>query len=437
MIPVLFVRFGGRYGCVRRWVNGAHSASSNGMKVCTLLNAMQNRSFSAIALALAATFSVSAAAIAQESAAQQPAAEQSAATLKIQAREVVLPVTVRDKHGALVTTLKAGDFTLTEDGRPQVIKSFTRESNLPFRLGLLVDTSRSVSGALDNERKAAGKFVDQMLPADPKAGTAGDEAFLIHFDHEVELLEDFTNSREKLHHELDDMGPTHASNSSQGPETSDSGSSGDSRRRGGTQLYDAIYLASHDLMESKDGRKALIVFSDGADRGSKETLNDAIDAADHANVMIYTVFFKGEQEQNGFGNQRQGGRQGGGGYPGGGGGYPGGGGGYPGGGGGYPGGGGGRRGPDTTSANGQDGKKNMEKIAARTGGRFFEAKKKDNLDEIYGQIAEELRGQYLLTYTPDKVDTDGGYHKIALKASKDDLQVVTREGYYAPGGDAK
>jgi len=438
LIPVLFVRFGGRYGCVRRWVNGAHSASSNGMKVCTLLNAMQNRSFSAIALALAATFSVSAAAIAQESAAQQPAAEQSAATLKIQAREVVLPVTVRDKHGALVTSLKANDFTLTEDSRPQVIKSFTRESNLPFRLGLLVDTSRSVSGALDNERKAAGKFVDQMLPADPKAGTAGDEAFLIHFDHEVELLEDFTNSREKLHHELDDMGPTHASNSSQGPETSDSGSSGESRRRGGTQLYDAIYLASHDLMESKDGRKALIVFSDGADRGSKETLNDAIDAADHANVVIYTVYFKGEQEQNGFGGPGQGGRRGGGGgYPGGGGGYPGGGGGYPGGGGGYPGGGGGRRGPDTTSANGQDGKKNMEKIATRTGGRFFEAKKKDNLDEIYGQIAEELRGQYLLTYTPDKVDTDGGYHKIALKASKDYLQVVTREGYYAPGGDTK
>jgi VWFA-related protein len=79
----------------------------------------------------------------------------------------------------------------------------------------------------------------------------------------------------------------------------------------------------------------------------------------------------------------------------------------------------------------------MERIAARTGGRSFEAKKKDNLDEIYGQIAEELRGQYLLTYTPDKVDTDGGYHKIALKANKDDLQVVTREGYYAPGGDTK
>ena len=365
--------------------------------------------------------------------AQQPASQQPAATLKIQAREVVLPVTVRDKHGALVSSLNIGDFTLSEDGRPQTIKSFTRESNLPFRLGLLVDTSRSVSGALDNERKAAEKFVDQMLPADPKSAKQKDEAFLIHFDHEVELLEDFTNSREKLHHELDDMGPTRAeSNSSAGPETTgDDRGSTQSRRRGGTQLYDAIYLASHELMEPKDGRKALIVFSDGGDRGSKETLNDAVDAADHANVAIYTIYFKGEQESNGFGNGNPGGgRHGGGGYPGGGGGYPG-------GGGGYPGGGGGRRGPDATASNGQDGKKIMERIATRTGGRYFEAKKKDNLEEIYGQIAEELRGQYLLTYTPDVVDNEGGFHKIAQKANKDDLQVVTREGYYAPGGDTK
>jgi VWFA-related protein len=353
------------------------------------------------------------------------AANQAAANLTIQAREVVLPVTVRDKHGALVASLKIGDFSLTEDGHPETIKSFTRESNLPFRLGLLVDTSRSVSGALDNERKAAEKFVDQMLPADPNSATQKDEGFLIHFDKEVELLEDFTNSREKLHHELDDMGPTRASgSSSQGPETTDSPNSGQSRSRGGTQLYDAIYLACHELMESKDGRKALVVFSDGADRGSKETLNDAVDAADHANVAVYTIYFKGEQENSGLGNGFPGGRRGGiggGGYPGGGGGYPG---------------GGGRRGGDT-SANGQDGKKIMEKIAVRTGARYFEAKKKDNLDEIYGQIAEELRGQYLLTYTPDIVDKEGGFHKIALKANKDDLLVVTREGYFAPGGDSK
>jgi VWFA-related protein len=368
--------------------------------------------------------------------AQQPASgtqpaggDKPAATLKIQAREVVLPVTVRDKKGALVTSLKSSDFTLTEDGRPQTIKSFTRESNLPFRLGLLVDTSRSVSGAMDSERKAAGKFVDAMLPADPKADAQKDEAFLIHFDHEVELLEDFTNSREKLHHELDDMGPTRAAQNSNGPETSgdnDSGSRGgqSSHRGGGTQLYDAIYLSSGgDLMLPKDGRKALIIFSDGVDRGSKETLNDAVDAADRANLTVYTIYFKGEQENSGLSN----------GYPGGG--HHGGGGGYPGGGGGYPGGGGGH--PRGGSSEPVDGRKIMEKIATRTGGRYFEAKRKDNLDEIYGLIAEELRGQYLLTYTPDMVDNEGGFHKVALKASKDDLTVATREGYYAPGGDSK
>jgi VWFA-related protein len=149
-----------------------------------------------------------------------------------------------------------------------------------------------------------------------------------------------------------------------------------------------------------------------------------VDAADKANVSVYAIYFKGEQENSGFGN----------GFPGGG--HHGGGGGYPGGGGGYPGGGGGNRRGGSGEAN-VDGKKIMEKIATRTGARYFEAKKKDNLDEIYGQIAEELRGQYLLTYTPDKVDTDGGFHKIALKASNGDLIVVTREGYYAPGADSK
>jgi len=403
---------------------------------------IRNRSVSSLAVSILVL-----ACLAVPGRAQQPATppDQPVATLKVQAREVLLPVTVRDKKGALVTSLNMSDFTLTEDGRPQTIKSFTRESNLPFRVGLLVDTSRSVSGAMESERKAAGKFVDLMLPADPKtdpkadpkAGNATDQAFLIHFDREVELLEDFTNSRDKLHHELDDMGPTRAEqNTSQGPETSgDDRSSGQGSRNhgGGTQLYDAIYLASDELMKPKDGRKALVVFSDGVDRGSKETLNDAVDAADKANLAVYTIYFKGEQEGgqgNGFPGQRRGG-MGGGGYPGGGGGYPGGGGGYPGGGGG----GGGRRGGSSTSS--VDGKKIMEKIAERTGGRYFEAKKKDNLDEIYGLIAEELRGQYLLTYTPDKVDTDGGFHKILLKANKGDLTVVTREGYYAPTEGSK
>jgi VWFA-related protein len=364
--------------------------------------------------------------MAQSNGSHGPSPDQPA-TLKVQAREVLLPVTVRDKHGALMSNLTAGDFSLSEDSRPQVIKSFTRESNLPFRLGLLVDTSRSVESAMDSERKAAEKFVDLMLPADPKDAKTGDQAFLLHFDREVELLEDFTNSRDKLHHELDEMGPTSGEhNDPQGPETSGGDQNGGygqhGGQRGGTQLYDAIFLSADELMKQKDGRKALIIFSDGVDRGSKETLSEALDAADHANLSIYTIYFKGESErgQNGFPGGGHHGGMGGGGYPGGGSGWPGGGGGH-------------RRDEET----GVDGKKIMEQIATRTGARYFEAKKKENLDDIYNQIAEELRGQYLMTYTPDQVDNDGGYHKIALKAKNDELIVITREGYYAAGGDSK
>ena len=348
---------------------------------------------------------------------QQADTDKPVATLKVQAREVLLPVTVRDKKGALAAGLTAADFTLTEDGRPQVIKSFSRESDLPFRLGLLVDTSRSISSAMEDERKAAGKFIDLMLPADPKDAAKGEQAFLIRFDREVELMQDFTSSRDKLHQEIEGMGPTSTErNSSNGPETSGDERDRQHGGRGGTQLYDAIFLAADELMKTKDGRKALVVFSDGEDRGSKENLNDAIDAADHANLAVYTVYFKGQQDrQLSEGFPGGGGRRGGG-WPGGGGG-------------GYPGRGGGRRGGDRQSD--IDGRKIMEKIATRTGGRFFEAKKKDNLEDIYNQIAEELRGQYLLSYTPDKPDNDEEFHKIALKAKNADLAASTREGYYS------
>ncbi len=382
---------------------------------------MKTKSTFCLALSLVTVSLLTFFAVRSSGVAQQPSTQQPVTNIKVQAREVLLPVVVEDKKGALVTNLTAKDFTLTEDGRPQVIKSFTSQSNLPFRLGLLVDTSRSVYSAMDAERKAAGKFIDLMLPADPKSGVQGDEAFLIHFDREVELLEDFTNSRDKLHHELDGMGPSSQEHSNQGPESSggDSGGNGGYGQHGGhgggTQLYDAIYLASDELMKPKEGRKALIIFSDGADSGSKETLNDAIDAADRANVQVFTIYFKGEEEHSGRTA--------------------------------FPAMAGitaawaaeatpvvvaaipavaaaaGDRGGNPKSEAGVDGKKIMQQIATRTGGQFFEAKKKDNLDEIYNQIAALLRQQYLLTYTPDKVDTDGEFHKIVLKTEKTDLTV--------------
>jgi VWFA-related protein len=150
-----------------------------------------------------------------------------------------------------------------------------------------------------------------------------------------------------------------------------------------------------------------------------------LDAAEKAHVEIYTIYFKGEQERQSFDYPDRGGRRGGG--------WPGGGGGYPGGGGGYP--GGGRRGGGGPSDTGVDGKKIMFQIAERTGGHAYEARKKDDLEPVYDRIAEELRAQYLLTYTPDKPDNEGGFHKVSLKASKDEYSVTIPEGYFAPGGD--
>jgi VWFA-related protein len=348
--------------------------------------------------------------------AQQPSDAHEATpvtTLRVQAREVILPVTVRDKKGQVISSLKQEDFSLEQDGRPQTIKSFSHETNLPFRLGLLVDTSRSQANALPAERTATGKFIDQML-VQPV-----DRGFLLHFDREVELLQDFTASKPKLHHELDEMSTsTGGSGDRAGSGDSDdhNGRGGGGGRRGGTQLYDAIYLASNDLMMKQPGRKAVIVLSDGVDRGSKESLSDAVDAAEKANVSVYTVYFKGEEDRdNSRPDMDRRGGMGGGGYPGR-----------------FP--GGGRMPRPGSGEQKVDGKKTLEQIARRTGGVSFEAKKKDSFDEVYAQIAEELKGQYLLTYTPDKPaskDDADGFHKILLKAKDDKYIVTTREGYYS------
>jgi VWFA-related protein len=396
---------------------------------------MRNQSRSPIAISVLALAGLSGAFAQQTNAVQpvggQPSPDQPATTLQVKGPEVLLAVTVRDKHGDMVKDLTSSDMTLTEDGRPQQITSFTRDSKAPLRIGLAVDTSRSLRDAMNEERKAAGKFLEQMLPDDAKAPGRASEAFLLHFDREVELLQDFTSARDKLQHELDNIGPSERqSRNPAGPETSDEDRTGGRRigGAGGTQLYDAIYLSANELMKLKEGRKALIIFSDGNDQGSKETMNDAIDAADRANMAVYTIYLKGQSErsENPFaGNNRRGGI----GFPGGGG-YPGGGGGYPGGGGGYPGGGGGRSGGDRQAA--ADGRRTMEEIARRTGGRYFEAKKKENLGDIYSDIADELRNQYILTYTPDKRIDEDEFKKIVLKAKNSDLTVATREGYYTP-----
>jgi VWFA-related protein len=351
--------------------------------------------------------------------------DQPATTVSVDVKAVTVLATVRDKHGKIVSNLTKDDFTLQEDGKPVNIRYFSKESDLPLTLGLLVDTSMSQRTVLDQERAASGSFLEQVMHEK-------DTAFLIHFDHEVELLQDVTSSRQKLEKGIEllqtatpreedqaSAGGTGSGGTSSGGQGSGGGGwPGAGRQRGqgqhhaGTLLYDAIYLASNELMKKQPGRKALIILSDGVDRGSKEGLLSAVESAQRADTLVYCVLFKGEQEDHG--------NHGGFGYPGGGGMGGGGMGGH------RHGGGGGERYPQEERT---DGKKIMEQIAKETGGRFFEASKKQPLDQIYGSIEEDLRNQYSLGFTPDKADA-AGYHKLTLQTKQNDAVIQTREGFY-------
>jgi VWFA-related protein len=332
-------------------------------------------------------------------------------TMSVNAKVVNLPVTVRDKKGKIVRDLTKDDFELEEDGKPQTIRYFSQETNLPLTIGLLVDTSMSERDNMDRERVASRSFLDQMITR-PQ-----DRAFVIHFDREVELLQDLTSDHGKLEKAVGLIDTERSVDNS----TNNQGS-GQSQRGhgGGTALYDAIFLACDEIQKKQTGRKAIVVLSDGEDRGSKETMNEAVESAQKAETVVYTIYIGGHEESSGYnpGMGRHGGM--GGGYPGGG--YPGG--GYPGGG--YPRGGNYPR----QQENRPNGKKIMQEIADQTGGRYFEAKKKDSVDDDYAQIAEELRTQFMLGYTPPK-DQTSGYHSIHLTTKKKDMTVQTRQGYYS------
>jgi hypothetical protein len=356
---------------------------------------------------------------------QTPAS--TAPTIAVDARLVNLPVVVRDKKGALIQNLTKDDFVLQVDGKPQTIRYFDKDTNLPLTLGLLVDTSASQRDVIDEERTASSTFLDQMLT------TPKDKAFIMQFATETELLQDLTSSRPLLQAALKEIDTPSRSSGSSGDDTSGRRPRGG----GGTVLYDALFLASDELMSKQTGRKAIIILSDGGDRGSRETLVKSIEAAQRADTIIYAIYFKGEQPHQDFPQRDPNGYPGGGGggYPGGG--YPGGGrgGGYPGGG--YPGGGngGGNNGGNNggnypNGRNHTDGKKVLERMVQETGGRFFEVKKNQDVAQIYNQIAEELRAQYRLGYTPTQDAAATGYHKIDLTLHQKGLLIQTRDGYY-------
>lgn len=315
---------------------------------------------------------------------------------------------VRDKAGAIVKDLTKDDFLLDEDGRAQVIRYFSQESDLPLTLGLLVDTSGSQRRLIDEERAASYRFFEQVLRPEK------DVAFVIHFDFEVELLQDITSSRRLLEKALENLeAPAQQRQQRQSPQQQTpfpfpggggrrgrggrggpvgGGGGGGGRSGGGTMLYDSVLLAADELMRKQGGRKALILLSDGVDTGSKVSLSSAVEAAQRADTLVYSILFEDpEMYGGGFGLGRMGGRG---------------------------------------SMNLPNGKKVLEQISRETGGRLFEVSKKHPLAKVYDEIDEELRHQYSLGYSPDRTEAGGGYRRIRLTTKQKGLIVQTREGYY-------
>jgi VWFA-related protein len=372
-----------------------------------------------------------------------PATAQETQTLNVDARLVVVPVTVRDSKEKLVRNLTKDDFTLTVDAKSQNIRYFDKENNLPLTLGLMVDVSGSQRTVLDAERTASSSFLDNMLQPDR------DKAFVIQFGHQADLLADVTNSMPKLQAALqkidadrqdkpqfnqDDRNGTGSNsqdNSGNSGNNGNNGGYGEGRHGGGqrgpgggqrggagggTLLYDAVYLASTEVLPKpvKDvkptgpTRRALILLTDGDDRGSRESLTDAIEAAQRADFTVYAIYYKGEQDQSGYGS----------GFPGR----------FPGGRGGFPG-GGGRMGGGADQHDKNDSKKILQRMTEETGGRMFEVTKKYTVADIYKDIAEELRSQYRLGFSP--VNNDDGYHRLTVDIPRQKKLILQyRDGYY-------
>ncbi len=366
----------------------------------------------------------------------QTAADGSASTptFKKDVNVVNVFATVRDKHGQIVSNLSKDDFQLQVDGHPQTIGYFSRDTDLPLTLGLLVDTSLSQRRVLEEERTASYEFLNDVMREDR------DKAFVINFDSESVLLQDLTSSKPKLQAALDRLhvaepgqnggngggsgggypggGGGYPGGGGSGGGYPSGGGHGGRHHAAGTTLYDAVFLASDELMQKQQGRKALIVLTDGVDQGSKYTLEHAIEAAQRADTMVYSILFADPDAY---------GRGMGGGYPGGMGRHGGWGGGGPWGG---PGGPpmGGQRYP--TSESHPDGKKVLQRLSKETGGHFFEVTKKESVEAIYKQVQDELRNQYSLGFTPERAEENAGYHTILLAAKPKDLVVQTRQGYY-------
>jgi VWFA-related protein len=297
--------------------------------------------------------------------------DQSVETLKVRVNVVQLFFNVKDKKGALIPSQTKDDFEVFEDGKPQTIKYFTAESNLPLTLGILIDSSGSQMRVLEMEKEVGGAFLNQIL-------RDKDEAFVIDFDVNVDLLQDFTNDVRRLKAALNKVRINTGGGGGSLPGLG-GGPIPTSNPRG-TLLYDAVYLAAHDQLAHEVGRKAMILLTDGEDQGSQLRIKDAIEAAQKSDSICYVILIADRGFYGGFG---------------------------------------------------YSGDSEMKKLASETGGRVIEVGNKiDKLKEGFDQIAKELRSQYNLGYTPTNSVQDGTFRKIEIR-SKQSYKIQTRSGYYA------
>jgi VWFA-related protein len=275
---------------------------------------------------------------------------------------------VRNKDGGFVNTLKQEDFTVLEDSKPQEIRTFTRETDLPLTIGLLIDVSGSQQNLIEVEKQAGGQFFQQMLRKEK------DLAFLISFGSEAELLQDMTASPALLQDGLDNL-ELSVSVGGLGPGPVPTAS------RRGTIMYDAVYLAADDMLRGEVGRKVLVLITDGVDQGSRYEREDAIEAAQRADAIIYSIYYTDPGAYGGFGGGGEG---------------------------------------------------DLKKLSEETGGRVFRVTNKQPLQEIFRQIQEEMRSQYALSYSSTNDDSNGAFRGIQIKPSDRNLRVQARKGYYAP-----
>jgi len=319
------------------------------------------------------------------------ATAQETPTFSVNVKVVNVLAIVRDKQGSIVNTLGKDDFVLHEDGRLQSIRYFARETDLPLTLGLLVDVSLSQLHAIAEEQTASAAFTKDVLRAN------NDSSFLIQFAGDVLLLQDVTQDPGKMQTSLGELTPPNEEdNIVRLPGEGRHPTPGHGTRGGGTLLYDAIFLASDEVMRKQQGRKAIVVLTDGVDHGSKISLDRAIESAQRADTMVYSIYFSGNGADASEHPEHS------------------------------------ASGQTSQPPESEDGKPVLERLSKETGGRMFVVSKTNSAAQIYAQIQDELRNEYNIGYTPNRAPGDpADYRHITLSVKQKDYRIQAREGYYA------